>query len=39
MKRLIEVDPSLDTISKDLNVTNSKINITVTIFLVSSIFN
>ncbi|KAF8859713.1 MFS multidrug transporter-like protein, partial [Acephala macrosclerotiorum] len=26
--------PSLDTISKDLNVTNSKINITVTIFLV-----
>lgn len=26
--------PSLDTISRDLNVTNSKINITVTIFLV-----
>lgn len=28
------IDPSLDTISRELNVSNSKINITVTVFLV-----
>lgn len=32
--RLNSTDPSLDTISHDLNVSNSQINITVTIFLV-----
>jgi hypothetical protein len=30
------LDPSLNTIANDLNVTNSKINITVTVFLVCS---
>jgi hypothetical protein len=32
--RLTSTDPSLDTISKDLNVSNTKINITITLFLV-----
>jgi hypothetical protein len=34
--RINSIDPSLDTISKDLGVSNTKINITITLFLVCS---
>jgi multidrug resistance protein len=37
-RELTSIDPSLNAISKDLKVSNSKINITVTLFLVNFLF-
>jgi hypothetical protein len=34
---LIDSDPSLDTISRDLNVSNTHINLTITLFLVHTL--